>query len=65
MVIKRGDIKRAVMLAMDRGMVMVPSPDNEELAHIYCPACGWLRETGYDVMVEKYLVSPHGCHHCS
>ena len=63
--IRHGDIKRAVALAVSKSMVLIPSKDNEELAHIYCPVCGWLKEAGNDVSIERYLKSPHGCHPCT
>lgn len=60
-------IKAAIEQADARGMTLVPSPTNPALARIRCRACGWPHtpQEIYDVLVERYLLAPHGCHPCT
>ncbi len=56
-------IKRAMQLAAERGMTLVQCPTDEGLARIACNVCGW-PHTGFDVLVKRYDLAPHGCHPC-
>ncbi len=57
-------LKRAMQLAHDRGMKLVQCPADAGLARISCNACGWSHTDEYDVLLERYVLAPHGCNPC-
>ena len=60
-------IKQAMRLAEARGMVIVPSPTNPALGRIRCQKCEWPNTPHdvFDVVLERYLLEPHGCAVCT
>ncbi len=57
-------LKRAMQLAHDRGMKLVPLHHTGRLADIFCAACGWPK-THRETVIEKYANEPYGCARCA
>lgn len=58
------DIKRAMHLAVDRGMTYRPILGREDIAEIFCAKCDWPL-IYRDTVVEQYANEPYGCGHCA
>lgn len=56
--------RTALMEATKRGLIMRRDPANPELCHVECAKCGWLKNAGFDVSIERYAAAPHGCGAC-